>query len=241
MASLSVTGVSASYGAVKALSNVTLSVDPGKTVALLGSNGNGKSTLIKCIMGLCPPVGGTISAEIDGVVHNLVGLKPHEVVNLGIVLVPEGRGLFPKLSVMENLLLGASRRAARADIKRNLALAFEAFPRLSERKSQAVGTMSGGEQQMAAIARALMSSPRILIIDEPSVGLAPLFVSRTMAAIGALKQSQKLTVLMAEQNFAQAITIADSGYVIVHGGIAFHGRSAAELNDNDLIKKLYLG
>jgi branched-chain amino acid transport system ATP-binding protein len=155
--------------------------------------------------------------------------------------VPEGRRLFPRLTVEENLLLGAFRRKARAEIKTNLSFCFECFPRLAERKSQLAGSMSGGEQQMLALARALMLAPRLLLIDEPSVGLAPVLVSRTIEKIKELKDRYKLTVLMAEQNFPQALRIADRGYVIVHGQIAFEGRSADELNNNDLIKRFYLG
>jgi branched-chain amino acid transport system ATP-binding protein len=143
--------------------------------------------------------------------------------------------------VEENLLLGAFRAKARAQIKSNLDFAFEAFPRLAERRRQLAGSMSGGEQQMLALARALMLAPRILLVDEPSVGLAPLLVARTIDAIKQLKDHYQLTVLMAEQNFTQAIRIADRGYVIVHGKIAFEGRSADELNNNDLIRQFYLG
>src|SRR6187399_578507 len=218
-----------------------MDVDSGKTVVLLGTNGNGKSTLIKCIMGLCRPSEGSITAEIDGVKHDLVGRSTEQIVDLGIALVPEGRRLFPRLTVEENLLLGAFRRKARATLKSNLDFCFECFPRLAERRRQLAGSMSGGEQQMLALARALMLAPRILLIDEPSVGLAPVLVSRTIDKIRQLKDQYKLTVLMAEQNFTQAIRIADRGYVIVHGKIAFEGRSADELNDNDLVRKLYMG
>jgi len=155
--------------------------------------------------------------------------------------VPEGRRLFPKLTVEENLLLGAFRRKARQQIKRNLDSCFATFPRLAERRGQLAGSLSGGEQQMVALGRALMLAPRILLIDEPSVGLAPLLVARTIDAIKQLKEQHRLTVLMAEQNFTQAIRIADRGYVIVHGKIAVEGRSAEELNNNELIKKFYLG
>ena len=180
-------------------------------------------------------------AEIDGVKHNLVGKSTEEIVDLGIALVPEGRRLFPRLTVEENLLLGAFRKKAREQLKQNLDFCFETFPRLAERKSQLAGSMSGGEQQMLALARALMLAPKILLIDEPSVGLSPLLVSRTIDTIRELKSKYQLTVLMAEQNFNQAIRIADSGYVIVHGKIAFSGKSADELNNNDLIRKFYLG
>ncbi len=239
--SLSLSGVDAAYGAVRVLEDITLDVRPGETVALLGTNGNGKSTLIKCVMGIVRPTAGTIIAEIDGKRHELVGMTTEAIVDLGIALVPEGRRLFPKLTVEENLLLGAFRPAARAELKKNLAYCLEAFPVLAERKKQLAGSMSGGEQQMLALARALMSAPRILLVDEPSVGLAPLLVRRTIEKIKELKDSYQLTVLMAEQNFTQAIRIADRGYVIVHGKIAFAGGSAAELNNNELIRKFYLG
>ena len=155
-------------------------------------------------------------------------------------MVPEGRRLFPKLTVLENLMLGAFRKAARRDIARNLVHAFETFPVLKERSNQLAGTMSGGQQQMLAIGRALMSSPRLLLIDEPSVGLSPLLVSQMIAKIGELSSAFGLTVLMAEQNFNQAIRIADRGYIIVHGEIVV-AAGVEELKGNDIVKRLYLG
>jgi branched-chain amino acid transport system ATP-binding protein len=239
--SISVEGIHAAYSAVRVLEDVTLKVAGGETVVLLGTNGNGKSTLMKSIMGIVRPSAGRITAEIDGVKHDLVGRSTEEIVDLGIAMVPEGRRLFPRLSVDENLMLGAFRPRARAEIKRNLDFCFEAFPRLAERRNQLASSMSGGEQQMLALARALMSAPRMLLVDEPSVGLAPVLVSRTIDKIKELKDSYQLTVLIAEQNFTQALRIADRGYVIVHGKIAFEGRSTDELNNNDLIRKFYLG
>jgi branched-chain amino acid transport system ATP-binding protein len=239
--SISIEGVHAAYGSVRVLEHIALRVDPGETVVLLGTNGNGKSTLMKCIMGIVRPSAGSISVEIDGVRHDLVGRSTEQIVDLGIALVPEGRRLFPRLTVEENLLLGAFRRTARGQIERNLDFCFEAFPRLTERRRQLAGSLSGGEQQMLALARALMLAPRMLLIDEPSVGLAPILVRRTIDKIQELKERYRLTVLMAEQNFTQAARIADRGYVIVHGKIAFEGRSAEELNNNELIRKFYLG
>ena len=239
--SITIEGVHAAYGAVRVLEDVTLNVAGGETVVLLGTNGNGKSTLMKSIMGIVRPRAGRIMADIDGIKHDLIGRTTEEIVDLGIALVPEGRRLFPRLSVEENLLLGAFRPKARADIATNLAFCFEAFPRLAERRNQLAGSMSGGEQQMLALGRALMTAPRILLVDEPSVGLAPVLVSRTIDKIRELKERYQLTVLMAEQNFPQALRIADRGYVIVHGKIAFEGKSADELNNNDLIRKFYLG
>src|SRR5580765_153565 len=238
---LAIEGVEAGYGAVRALHGVSLEVRDGETVALLGTNGNGKSTLMKCIMGLLRPDAGEIYLERDGARIDLATKSTEEIVDLGIALVPEGRRLFPRLTVEENLLLGAYRPGARADIDRNLPFCFEAFPVLRERRRQLAGSMSGGEQQMLAIARALMSSPTILLVDEPSVGLAPILVTRVIAKICELKERYQLTVLMAEQNFNQATKIADRGYIIVHGRIEFEGRNTQELRENELVKKYYLG
>ncbi len=236
-----VNNVEAGYGTVRVLHGVSIAVNAGETVVLLGSNGNGKSTLIKCIMGMVRPTAGEIVLETDDGRIDLVGKTPAEVVSLGIALVPEGRRLFPALTVEENLMLGAYRKEARAAIGRNMEICFEAFPALVERRRQIASTLSGGEQQMVAIARALMSDPRILLVDELSVGLAPILVSRMIAKIEELKEQRQLTVLMAEQNFNQAIKIADRGYIIVHGQIEFEGRSAKELEDNEMIKQYYLG
>jgi len=239
--SLQLEGIHAGYGAVRVIEDVSVAVGAGETVVLLGTNGNGKSTLMKCIMGLVRPAAGRILAQIDGLSHDLTRLSTEQIVDLGIALVPEGRRLFPKLTVEENLLLGAFRRAARADMRRNLEGCFATFPRLAERRDQLAGSMSGGEQQMLALGRALMLAPKILLVDEPSVGLAPLLVSRTIDAIKELKDQFQLTILMAEQNFTQAIRIADRGYVIVHGRIAFQGDSAQALHNNELIREFYLG
>ena len=239
--SLTIEGISAGYGAVRVLDSVSISVAHGETVALLGTNGNGKSTLMKCVMGLVRPSAGRIIADIDGASHDLTRLAAEQIVDLGVALVPEGRRLFPRLTVEENLLLGAFRKPARRQMRDNLAGTYATFPRLAERRSQLAGSLSGGEQQMLALGRALMLAPKILLIDEPSVGLAPLLVARTIDAIKRLKDEHRLTVLMAEQNFTQAIRIADRGYVIVHGKIAFEGGSAEELNNNELVRKFYLG
>ncbi len=239
--SLRVEGLCAGYGAVQVLEGISLGVNDGETVTLLGTNGNGKSTLMRCIMGIVPLRAGRITAVVDGVEHDLAGRAPEDIVNLGIVLVPEGRRLFARLTVEENLLLGAYRPTARAAIARNLAFCFETFPILAERRTQLAGSMSGGEQQMLTLARALMTAPRILLIDEPSVGLSPLLVVHIINQIRELKERYGLTVLMAEQNFHQAIRIADRGYVIVHGRIEYEGVSRDELSNNELIRKLYMG
>jgi len=233
--------VEAGYGAVRALHGVSLDLNEGETVALLGTNGNGKSTLMKCFMGMVRPTRGSLTLEIDGRRVDLAVTPTEEIVNLGVAMVPEGRRLFPKLTVEENLLLGAFRPLARVKIAGNLDYCYQSFAILKERRRQLAGNLSGGQQQMLAIARALMSAPRILLIDEPSVGLAPLLVHQTVTMIKQLKEGFNLTVLMAEQNFQQAIRIADRGYIIVHGEIVFEGKSAEALRDNDLVRSLYLG
>jgi len=231
----------AGYGAVRVLHGVSVTLEGTEIVVLLGTNGNGKSTLMKCLMGMVRPTRGTLSLEMDGERHDLTQLSTEAIVSLGVAMVPEGRRLFPKLTVEENLLLGAFRPLARPDIAKNLAFSYEAFPVLKERRRQLAGSMSGGQQQMLAIARALMSSPRLLLVDEPSVGLSPLLVSQTISKIGDLNQRLGLTVLMAEQNFNQAIRIANRGYIIVHGEIVVAAGSVDELKGNDIVKRLYLG
>jgi branched-chain amino acid transport system ATP-binding protein len=238
---LRIENVEAGYGAVRALHGVSIDVRQGETVALLGTNGNGKSTLLKCVMGMVRPTQGSVTLEVDGARHDLTRLSTEEIVNLGVAMVPEGRRLFPRLSVEENLLLGAYRPLARAAIAKNSAFCYEIFPVLQERRRQLAGSLSGGQQQMLAIARALMSAPKLLVVDEPSVGLAPILVSHTITKIAELKERYGLTVLMAEQNFHQAIRIADRGYIIVHGEIVFEGKTVAELEQNDLVRNYYLG
>jgi len=238
---LTIDKLTAGYGAVRALNEVSLEVRHGETVALLGTNGNGKSTLMKCVMGMVKPAQGSIVLESGGERIDLTAKEPHEIVALGVVMVPEGRRLFPRLTVSENLQLGAYRREARGTIARNLALCYEAFPVLRERAGQLAGSLSGGQQQMLAIARAVMASPRVLLVDEPSVGLSPILVRQTIDMIGELKREFGLTVLMAEQNFVEASRIADRGYIIVEGEIAFEGRDLAELQQSEQVRNLYLG
>jgi branched-chain amino acid transport system ATP-binding protein len=238
---LTIEGIAAGYGAVRALDGVSISVRSGETVALLGTNGNGKTTLMRCVLGLVRPWEGAIRAKVGGRTADLNRLEPEEIVGLGIVLVPEGRRLFKDLTVDDNLALGAYRAAARKRRVENFARCYEMFPRLAERRRQRVGTMSGGEQQMVALARAVMAAPEILLVDEPSVGLAPILVRQTMDAIADLKRRLGLTVLMAEQNLAQALRVLDRGYVLAHGRIAFEGGSAAELAENPIVGDIYLG
>ncbi len=219
--SLTITDVEAGYGSVRVLHGVSITVRDGELVVLLGSNG--KSTLIKCITGIVSPSAGAITLDVDGIKIDLVGMAPQGIVELGIAMVPEGRRLFPALTAEK------------------LDFMFETFPRLKKRRGQLAGNMSGGEQKMVAIARALMSKPQILLVDEPSVGLAPILDSQMIAKIKELKDQRAMTILMAKQNFNQTIKIADRGYVIVHGEIAFGGATAEELSNKEMIKEYYLG
>jgi len=239
--SITIESLDAGYGAVRVLNGVSMHIASGETVALLGTNGNGKSTIIKCIMGAVRPTAGRVSIEIDGHQYDPSAMKTKDIVDLGVVLVPEGRRLFPKLTVEENLLLGAYRQTARRVISHSLDYCYATFPRLQERRRQLSGSMSGGEQQMLALARALMTAPKILLIDEPSVGLAPVIVREVIQKIGELKKERQITVLMAEQNFNQATQICERGYFIVHGQVAFVGNSFEELSNNELARKIYLG
>jgi branched-chain amino acid transport system ATP-binding protein len=241
MVELVVKDLVAGYGNVSVLHNVSLDVPEGHTVALLGTNGNGKSTLLRCIAGLIKPTGGSIELVDGDRKIDLTACSPKQIVEHGVAMVPEGRRLFPLLTVVENLTLGAYREEARAKLEENIDFCFSLFPRLAERKTQQAGSMSGGEQQMLAVARALMSDPKLLLVDEPSVGLAPILVSQMIEKIGELRTSRGLTILMAEQNFNQAIKIADKGYIIVHGEIAFASKDATDLRENDMVKTYYLG
>ena len=234
---LEVRDITAGYGQFTALWDVSLRVDHGEAVAVVGPNGAGKTTLLRVISGLIAPRAGALT--FDGT--ELAGRPAHQIVRHGIAHVPEGRRLFPALTVADNLKMGAFLPAARARFTESLERVYALFPVLAERRAQRAGSMSGGEQQMLAVARALMSSPRILLVDEPSVGLAPILVSRVIAKIRELKEQRHLTVLMAEQNFNQATKIADRGYIIVHGKIEFEGKSTRELRENELVKKYYLG
>jgi branched-chain amino acid transport system ATP-binding protein len=238
--SLRIDDLEAGYGAVRVLHGVSLEVRAGETVTLLGTNGNGKSTLLKCAMGLLQPSSGRVTLCADGRDVMVAGRSPQEMVALGVALVPEGRRLFPKLTVEENLLLGGYREHARALIGGNLRLCYEAFPILRDKQRQLAGSLSGGQQQMLAIARAIMSAPRLLLVDEPSVGLSPMLVRQTMEVIRELKQRFGLSVLMAEQNFHEASRIADRGYIMVHGKIVFEG-DVDSLQRSELVKSYYLG
>lgn len=238
---LIVENLSAGYGAVSVLRDVSIEINESEFVALLGTNGNGKTTLLNSILGLVPAKSGKILLEWNGVVHDLTKTPPEQVANHGIALVPEGRRLFPGLTVEENLILGGSGPRAKANLKRNLEFVYSTFPLLKERHAQKAGTMSGGQQQLLAIGRAMMLEPVILLIDEPSVGLAPIAVDLVLKTIQQLQEETNLTVLMAEQSVVQAIQIASRSYLISHGRIAeeMDRRQAAQSADE--IRSLLLG
>jgi len=231
---LEVSQLRAGYGAIEVLRGVSLSVAPGEIVAVLGANGVGKTTLNNSISGIIRPRGGRIT--FDGA--DITGATPTRIVEAGLIHVPEGRKIFPNLSVRENLLLGGYRRA-RANRPRNLERAFALFPRLSERASQLAGSLSGGEQQMLAIGRGLMAEPRLLILDEPSLGLSPLLVEEMFALIAGLGAAGT-PVLLVEQNVVQSLAIAARAYVIEKGVVALSG-AAEELARNSELRAAYLG
>lgn len=232
---LHIDNLSVSYGSIHAVRGLSLRVDAGEVVALIGSNGAGKSTTVNAICGVIPSRG---SIRYNG--KELVGTSTHDIVKNGIVMVPEGRRVFPKLTVADNLSMGAySRKASKAELARDIDFVYGLFPRLSERRSQFAGTMSGGEQQMLAIGRALMAKPKLLILDEPSMGLAPIVVKGIFETLRIIKQ-QGLTTLLIEQNASMALSVADRGYVMEHGEIRFHD-TAERLRTEENVKKAYLG
>jgi len=222
------------YGEIHALKGVTLEVRQGEIVALLGNNGAGKTTTLKSVSGLLAPRQGALSLEGKP----LHGVPPHDIVARGIAHVPEGRRIFNRLTVRENLMMGAYLRTD-ADVARDLERVFALFPRLQERVVQIAGTLSGGEQQMLAIGRALMASPRLLLLDEPSMGLAPVLVEQIFQTIADINR-QGMTMLLVEQNAAMALAIAHRGYVLETGTIALAG-TAAELAENPDVRRAYLG
>jgi branched-chain amino acid transport system ATP-binding protein len=233
MSLLSVRDIRASYGKVMALQGVTLNVGRGELVCLVGANGAGKSTLMKVIMGLVPAATGTV--ELEG--RALLGMRTHDIARLGVAYVPEGRGTLRDLSVRENLRLGAFSRRWDAETRGDLGRVLERFPILAERINQAAGTLSGGEQQMLVIGRALMSRPQLLLLDEPSLGLAPLIAARIFEIIVALN-GQGVAVLLVEQNARAALKLAKRGYVIELGRTVLEGEN---LSENKRVLEAYLG
>jgi branched-chain amino acid transport system ATP-binding protein len=235
MSLLSVSNLSVSYGAIEAIRNCSLRVEQGEIVTLIGGNGAGKSTMLRTISGLLTPKQGTI--QFEG--KEIQGQPPHRIAQSGLVHVPEGRGIFANLTVEENLQLGAYSRSDHAEIRKDRERALELFPRVRERLKQAAGTLSGGEQQMVAIARAMLSRPQLLMLDEPSLGLAPQIVQTIFQVIREINNSGT-TILLVEQNAAMALKVAHRAYVIEVGSIEMEG-PAAELASSDEVRKAYLG
>lgn len=231
---LKVESLDVGYGEIRALKGVGLEVGRGEIVTILGNNGAGKTTTLKTISGLLHPTAGAITLESEP----LVGVPPHEIVSRGVAHVPEGRRIFNRLTVRENLTMGAYLRSD-AGIAADLDRIFALFPRLAERLTQVAGTLSGGEQQMLAIGRALMANPRLLLLDEPSMGLAPVLVEQIFDTITDINR-QGMTILLVEQNAAMALSIAHRGYVLETGSIALTG-TAAQLSDNADVRRAYLG
>lgn len=235
MAMLEVRDLEVYYGVIKAIKGISFDVNEGEIIALIGANGAGKTTILHTVTGLISPKHGSITFEG----HNLVKTPPHKIVSLGMAHVPEGRRVFAQLSVLENLKLGAYTRRDSAEIAESLKMVYERFPRLEERKNQLAGTLSGGEQQMLAMGRALMSKPKIILMDEPSMGLSPILVSEIFDIIRSISEAGT-TVLLVEQNAKKALAIADRAYVLETGNTTLEGK-ASDLANNDSVKKAYLG
>jgi branched-chain amino acid transport system ATP-binding protein len=235
MAMLTVDDIHTYYGNIHALKGISLEVEEGEIVTLIGANGAGKTTTLRTISGLLKPRHGTVYLEGD----DLSKYPAHDIVYMGVAMVPEGRGIFSKLSVQENLDMGAFSRNDKAQISGDLERVFTLFPRLKERRNQVAGTLSGGEQQMLATGRALMAHPRLLLLDEPSMGLAPILVESTFDTIQAIND-EGTTILLVEQNATMALSVADRGYVLQTGEIVISD-TAENLKQNEMVQKAYLG
>jgi branched-chain amino acid transport system ATP-binding protein len=235
MSRLTVENVESGYGEVQILWGTSLALAEGKLTTLVGSNGAGKTTLLRAVMGLLPAWKGTVA--FDG--RDVTRLSPHEKAGLGLVLVPEGRQLFSTMTVLENLEMGATPKHARAEQRATLEEVLTLFPRLAERRTQLAGTLSGGEQQMLAIGRGLMAKPKVLMFDEPSLGLSPLFVQNLFEIIRALRK-RELTMLIVEQNVQMALAVSDYAYVLSHGRVEIEG-PAKEVRGLESVRKAYLG
>lgn len=235
MALLEVKDLYVNYGMIKAIRGVSFEVNEGEIVALIGANGAGKTTIMHSINGLIPTAGGSITFDNNDLMH----VPAHKIVSLGLTQVPEGRRIFQELSVKDNLTLGAFSRSSKAEIQKTLDVVYEKFPILKERETQIAGTLSGGEQQMLAVGRALMSRPKMLLLDEPSMGLSPLYVNIIFDTIKEINASGT-TILLVEQNAKKALSIADRAYVLEIGEISASG-TGQELLSDDRIKKAYLG
>ncbi len=232
---LKVTGLKVSYGGIKAVKGIDLEVREGELVTLIGSNGAGKTTTMKAITGMLLAEGGDIVYQGQ----SIRGTGSWDLVKRGLAMVPEGRGVFTRMTITENLLMGAYVRTDKAEIQRDIDRMFELFPRLKERRDQLAGTMSGGEQQMLAMARALMSRPKLLLLDEPSMGLSPIMVDKIFEVVRDV-HAQGMTVLLVEQNARRALQVADRGYVMDSGEIILHGDAKAMLDDPK-VRAAYLG
>ncbi len=235
MAMLEVNGIEVYYGMIQALKGISFQVEQGEVIALIGANGAGKTTTLHTITGLLTPKKGTVMFEGKDITH----VPAHKIVSMGIAHVPEGRRVFADLSVYQNLRMGAYTRKDKTEIETTLAAVYKRFPRLEERKNQRAGTLSGGEQQMLAMGRALMSKPKLIVMDEPSMGLSPIFVNEIFDIIQEISRAGT-TVLLVEQNAKKALNIADRAYVLETGTISLSG-SAKDLLDDDSVKKAYLG
>jgi len=233
---LKLTDIETSYGNIRALKGISLAVAPGEVVALIGSNGAGKSTTLMSISGITPPGRGQIL--FDG--RSIEKTQPDKIVAMGICQVPEGRRIFPKLSVLENLEMGAFLRNDSAEIKKDLAYVYELFPILHKRRHQQGGTLSGGEQQMLAISRALMARPKLLLLDEPSLGLSPLMTKTIFAMLAKINTEHRTTIFLVEQNASMALKLAHRAYVLENGAITMEGKASDLLHDEN-VKKAYLG
>ncbi len=235
MAMLEVRDLNVYFGVIQAIKNISFDVNQGEVVALIGANGAGKTTTLHTVTGLLPAASGTIT--LDG--KDLGKVPAHKIVSMGMAHVPEGRRVFAALSVYDNLKLGAFTRKDKKEIEDSLEMVFEAFPRLKERRNQVAGTLSGGEQQMLAMGRALMSKPRIILMDEPSMGLSPLYVTEIFEIIKKIK-AEGTTVLLVEQNANMALQVADRAYVLETGKIIMDGKASDLMND-ERVRKAYLG
>lgn len=235
MAMLEIRDLEVYYGVIRAIKGISFEVNQGEVIALIGANGAGKTTILHTITGLIPAKSGSIMFEGT----DLLKTPPHKIVGMGMAHVPEGRRVFQNLSVLENLKLGAYTRKDKAEIAETLKTVYKRFPRLEERKNQVAGTLSGGEQQMLAMGRALMSKPRIILMDEPSMGLSPLLVSEIFDIIRVISEGGT-TVLLVEQNAKKALSIADRAYVLETGNIKLSGK-ASELINDESVRKAYLG
>lgn len=235
MALLEVKQLQVHYGVIKALDGISFEVNKGEIVTLIGANGAGKTTTMQSINGLIPASGGTVT--YNG--QNITNMPCHKIVNLGIAQVPEGRRVFQELSVYDNLIMGAYSQKDKSKMKQNISEIYECFPRLEERKNQMAGTLSGGEQQMLAMGRAMMSNPELLMLDEPSMGLSPLLVDQVFDIIKTFHE-RGTTILLVEQNAGKSLAISDRAYVLENGKIALSG-TGTELMQSEEVKKAYLG